>query len=65
VTLKVTDAGSPVKGATVKIGGKSAKTGAGGSASFTLGPFRQAQLLRARATKPGYAAASASVRVRR
>jgi hypothetical protein len=65
VTLRVTDAGSPVKGATVKVGGKTAKTGAGGSASFTLGPFRQAQLLRARATKAGYVAASASVRVRR
>jgi hypothetical protein len=65
VTLKVTDAGSPVKGATVKLAGKSAKTGAGGSASITLGPFRQAQLLRARATKAGYVAATMSVRVRR
>jgi hypothetical protein len=65
VTLKVTDAGSPVKGATVKLGGKSAKTGVAGTASLSLGPFRQAQLLGARATKAGYVAASTSVRVRR
>jgi hypothetical protein len=65
VTLKVTDAGSPVKGATVKLGGKSKTTGASGTASFSLGPFRRAQLLRGRSTKAGYVAASTSVRVRR
>jgi hypothetical protein len=65
VTLKVTDAGSPVKGATVKLAGKSATTGAGGTASFSVGPFRRAQKLGARGTKAGYVAASTSVSVRR
>jgi hypothetical protein len=63
VTLKVTDAGSPVKGATVKLAGKSGTTGAAGTASFSLGPLRGAQLLRARGTRAGYVAATTSVHV--
>lgn len=52
VTFKVTDAGDPVTGATVKAGGKSATTNAAGVATLAL-----AAKTAAVASKPGYAAA--------
>lgn len=59
-TCRVTDAGDPVAGATVKIGAKSVKTLSSGTASFTLKKGTH----KAAATKAGYAPAKAAVKVR-
>jgi hypothetical protein len=59
ITFRVSDAGDPVAGATVKAGGKSLKTAANGQA--TLKQARAARL-KATASKPGYSPASATVR---
>jgi len=58
VSFGVTDAGDPVAGATVKVGGKSLKTNAKGQASIDLpkGSYK------AVASKDGYASDSASVK---
>jgi hypothetical protein len=56
----VADAGDPVSGASVKIGGKQLKTGAQGTVSATLQPGTVA----VSAFKPGYTSASARIRVR-
>lgn len=61
VTCAVKDAGDPVARATVKVGGKTARTGARGTASTTV---RRSGLYRATATRRGYAPAIASIRVR-
>jgi hypothetical protein len=60
VRCLVADAGDPVSGATVKIGGKQLKTGGTGTVSAKLpsGAFA------AVASKPGYTGATARVRVR-
>lgn len=58
-TCRVTDAGAPVAGATVKIGGKSVKTAGSGVASFTLAKGTH----KAAATKAGYTPAAARVKV--
>lgn len=61
VFLKVTDAGDPVKGATVKVKGQGTKTtSATGNTVFKLGPGRY----RARASKDGYSGTKIRVRVR-
>jgi len=61
VTLTVTDAGEPVRGVTVRIGGLRAKrTGRAGAVRFALPRGRY----RARAVKGGYSPLSAGVRVR-
>jgi hypothetical protein len=59
VTISVRDAGDPVAGATVVIGGRHLKTGASGSVATTLRKGSYS----ARATAPGYATASTSFRV--
>jgi hypothetical protein len=56
VTFRVTDAGDPVAGATVTVGGKKLQTNAAGTAKTSLGAAAQAT-----AGKAGYT--SASVRV--
>jgi hypothetical protein len=56
VTFRVTDAGDPVAGATVKVAGKSLKTNASGRATTTLRGGGTAT-----ASKGSYAPASARV----
>jgi hypothetical protein len=60
VTFSVRDAGDPVAGATVRVGGKRARTNAKGQAALALrsGPYSAA------VTAPGYAAASLRFSVR-
>jgi hypothetical protein len=61
VTFTVLDAGDPVRGARVKVGGRSATTNAKGRATLVVkGVFRP---LRASATAGGYAGAAARLRV--
>jgi hypothetical protein len=65
VTFAVTDAGTPVAGAKVRVAGKTKVTGARGKVKI---PFRKGikpGRYRARAIKAGYVAAQALVRVRR
>jgi hypothetical protein len=64
VTFRVTDAGDPVKGAKVKFAGASATTSAKGVAKLAAGPFRRAGKSSAKATKDGYVAGKAKLRVR-
>ncbi len=60
VTLVVKDAGDPVPGVTIAVGGKHPKTAANGQASLTLRPGSYS----ASASAPGYAPASTRFRVR-
>ncbi len=59
IVFRVTDAGDPVAGATVKAGGKTLKTNASGRTTLVQAP---AVRVRATASKPAYAPATASVR---
>ena len=59
---RVSSSGAPVRGARVRLGGRSARTDARGRASLTL-RFARPGARRVRATRTGYAAASARVRV--
>lgn len=59
-TFRVWDAGDPVKGATVAVGGRTLVTSAAGSASADLRPGRYT----AKASRAGYVGASLRVRVR-
>ena len=61
VKFRATDAGAPVAGATVTIGGRSAKTNASGYASVAVGPYKTKRTLTARVSKPGYVAAKTTV----
>jgi hypothetical protein len=63
VTVRVTDAGSPVRGATVAFRGKSLKTNAHGKVVFRIGASVPDRRYPAVATKRGYAKAVARVRV--
>jgi hypothetical protein len=65
VVVAVRDAGQPLAGATVKLGGKSAKTDPSGKAKLALGPFAAAKTVKGTVKMPGYAAAQVSVTVRR
>ena len=65
VQFKVTDAGDPVKGAKVKVGGKSGKTGAGGTVKIKLGKFKKAGHLTAFATLDGYAQGKTGVKIKK
>jgi hypothetical protein len=58
LTLRVTDAGDPVAGATVKVAGKTATTAANGTATITLPGKAKAA---ATAAKAGYTGAKARV----
>jgi hypothetical protein len=64
VSFRVTDAGDPVNNATVKATGESATTNANGVAKLRLGPFSRARSVTGKATKTGYVAAKARVKVR-
>jgi len=59
ITFRVLDAGDPVAGATVKAGGSTLRTAANGTA--TLRQVKSAPV-KATASRPGYASASANVR---
>lgn len=65
VTLKVTDAGQPISGATVRFGTRSATTSSSGTVRFTVGPFPRPTHISATASKTGYVDARASVHVTR
>jgi uncharacterized membrane protein len=60
IVLTVRDAGDPVKGARVRAGGKSAKTGANGKATIEL----KAGGYKATAAKKGYASAAKRARAK-
>lgn len=62
VTASVTDAGVPVKGASVRLGGRSATTNAAGKAVFRL---RVTATTTATASRAGYVSASAALTARR
>jgi hypothetical protein len=64
VKATVTDAGAPVKGASVALAGHTAKTNANGVAKLKVGPSTHALTLTAGASKAGYVGASVRVRVR-
>jgi hypothetical protein len=59
IVFTVSDAGDPVAAATVKAGGKTLKTAANGRATLAKAP---AGRVKASASKPGYAAATTTVR---
>jgi hypothetical protein len=59
IVFRVTDAGDPVAGATVKAGGKSLKTAANGTATLQPAPKGR---VKATASKAGYAAGAATAR---
>lgn len=61
VAFTVRDAGDPLEGAKVKVGGKSAQTGADGKVTIALKAGRYS----AKATKKGYASARARARSKR
>ncbi len=63
VTFKVTDAGDPVPGATVKFLGKTATTGASGTAKITVPKGTATGSHTATASKPGYTGATFTVKV--
>jgi hypothetical protein len=56
VTVSVRDAGDPVAGASVAVGGRRLKTGASGTVTLALRPGKYS----ASASAPGYATATAS-----
>jgi hypothetical protein len=64
ISLRVHDAGDPVVGARVSIGGKSATTNAAGRASVQISPRPGARVLRATAAKAGYIKANLTLRAR-
>jgi hypothetical protein len=64
VTFTVSDAGAPVGGAKVQVGGASKTTSTGGKVTLKLGPFAHRTHLLARATKSVYTPASVSLTVR-
>jgi hypothetical protein len=59
IVFRVTDAGDPVAGATVKAGGKALKTNGAGRATLSQPPARR---VNATASKAAYAPATATVR---
>lgn len=59
IVFRVTDAGDPVAGVTVKAGGKSLKTAANGTATLSPAPKGR---VKATASKAGYASATATAR---
>lgn len=65
VTVTVSDAGVPVKGALVRIGGKKGKTNAKGKARIKVGPYKGQRTLTFKVTKSGYSGTSTKVSVRR
>ena len=65
VTFTVSDAGDPVAGAKVKVGGVSGTTSAAGTVSLTLGPFaKKVKHVTATATRAGYSNAALKLKVK-
>lgn len=66
VAIKVTvrDAGVPLKGATVHLAGRTARTGGTGVATLTVGPFPRAATLTATVARGGYAEATLTIKAR-
>lgn len=64
VRLRVTDAGAPVAGATVRLGRARAFTGAGGTVTLGIPAGARRSTLTARATRTGYVDGIAAIRVR-
>jgi hypothetical protein len=62
INFLVTDAGTPLAGATVSVAGERATTNAGGKASLTLGPYARRKRLAATAAHAGYYSASLTLR---
>jgi hypothetical protein len=62
--IAVSDAGTAVAHATVTVAGHHARTGAHGTASVTVGPFKRRATIHVTAGKTGYAPGAATVRVR-
>jgi hypothetical protein len=61
IRFQVTDVVTPVAGAVVRAGGRSATTNADGMASIVLGPYERRQAVPVRATKAGYTPGRTSV----
>ena len=64
VKVRVTDAGDPVAGATVKLAGQVGVTGRGGTATLSVPAGTRPRTLTARAIRQGYVDGTATVRVR-
>ena len=64
VTFTVTDAGVPVKGATLKVGGKSDTTDSSGKATVVLGPVSKKTTFTAVASRLNYVSGKTTVVVR-
>lgn len=64
LTLRVTDAGAGVGGATVRLGHAKRRTNGKGAATFAVGPFAKRATLVATAAKRGWTGARVVVRVR-
>ncbi|MDQ6822508.1 MAG: hypothetical protein M3076_19605 [Actinomycetota bacterium] len=65
LTVTVTDAGSPVSGALVRVGGRTARTNHSGVARVNPGTRAAGRTLRVTASHTGYTSASGQVRVPR
>jgi hypothetical protein len=63
VTFTVLDAGTPVRGAVVKVDKVSGKTDKAGKVTLALGPFKHKTHLEARTSAGGYTAASLTLKV--
>jgi hypothetical protein len=64
VAFGIADAGDPIEGAKISVGGKSALTDEAGEASIKLGPYPKTKTLKGTITKEGYAQRSFSVKVK-
>jgi hypothetical protein len=64
VTFSVSDAGTPLKGVTVRAGKAKGKTNAKGKLKLTLGPFAHKGRVHVRAAVTGYAGASVVLRIK-
>jgi hypothetical protein len=64
VTFDVSDAGAPVGGAVVRVGGVHGATNGKGKVTLALGPFARKTHLLARASRNGYVGASVALKVR-
>lgn len=64
-TVAVTDSGAPVKGAKIKLWGKTYTTKKNGKVTVKLAKARKAGKVTVKATKKGYVAGKATIRLRK